>query len=156
MGRLFELRRSRRFKADCRGGAAVELAVVFPIFVLLLIGIIDYGRLFYTAVTVSNAARAGAEFGAQDFSTQTNTPQMAVVAQADGKDAGTLDLVTTPPRFYCECAGILKSPCGVCTGGAAPEVYVEVTAIKTVNLLLRYPGIPASVTVRRTATFRSQ
>jgi Flp pilus assembly protein TadG len=144
------------FRRTRTGGAAIELAILFPILLLLLIGIVDYGRVFYTWVTVSNAARAGAEFGQQRPDTQTNTDSMRAIAQADGNEAGTLSFTNSTPTFFCECAGVANANCTVCPGGAAPEVYVKVTASKTVTMLLPYPGLPSSVTISRTAIMRSQ
>ncbi len=43
-----------------RGQALVELAVVSVVLLLLLATVIDFGRLFYTQITVENSARAGA------------------------------------------------------------------------------------------------
>jgi Flp pilus assembly protein TadG len=48
-------RRGRR-----RGQALVEFALVIPIFLLLLFGVVDFGRLIYMNSTVSQAAREGA------------------------------------------------------------------------------------------------
>lgn len=135
-----------------RGGAAVELVVVFPVVLLLLVGVIDYGRLFYTSVTVSNAARAGAEYGQFDIGHQVDTTGMRIAGQADGIDAGN---ITITARNYCECGGASHS-CTLCSGGVAPEGYVEVTATKSVSMYLPYPGLQNPVTVTRTATFRSQ
>lgn len=42
-----------------RGAAAVEMALVMPILILLIGGIIDFGRAFMTQVIVTNAAREG-------------------------------------------------------------------------------------------------
>ena len=136
-----------------RGGAAVELVVAFPLMVLLLIGIVDYGRVFYTWVTVSNAARAGAEFGQQNPGTWTDSAQMRVVSQADGNEAGA---ITLTPSFFCECAGATDPSCAVCGGGVVPEVYVKMVASKSVNMFFGYAGLPSTVTVSRTAIFRSQ
>jgi Flp pilus assembly protein TadG len=136
-----------------KGAAAVELVILFPVIVLLLIGIVDYGRVLYTSLTVSNAARAGAEYGQQDPSTETDTVTMNSTAQADGIDAGTLTLSS---RWFCECSGSANPNCTVCSGGQAPEVYTEVTATKTVTTFFRYPGLPNSFTIQRKATFRSQ
>ncbi len=137
-----------------KGGAAVELAVVFPMIVLLVIGAVDYGRVFYTAVTVANAARAGAEYGASSPPTSaSDLVGMRTYAQADGNNAGTLTLASAR---YCECSGVANASCTACTGGVAPEVFVEVTAAKTVNMLLPYPGLPSSFTLTRKATIRSQ
>lgn len=147
------MRSLRRFARATSGGAAVELAVVFPVLLLLIIGVVDYGRVLYTAVTVANAARAGAEYGASDPPLSAmDTVGMKAYAQADGNNAGTLTLAA---QRYCECSGTATA-CVACSGGAAPEVYVEVTATKIVNMLLPYPGLPATFSVSRKATFRSQ
>ena len=46
-----------------RGQSLVETAVVFPILILLLAAIIDFGRAFDTYIVLTNAAREGARFG---------------------------------------------------------------------------------------------
>lgn len=142
----------RGFRRSNSGGAALELAVVAPILFLLVIGVIDYGRAFYTSITVANAARAGAEYGAQNIATSVDTAGMRAFALADGQDAGQFTVVAT---HYCKCAGIAHS-CTLCADGSAPEVYVEVTATKQLAMLLKYPGLRDTVTIIRKATFRSQ
>jgi Flp pilus assembly protein TadG len=47
-----------------RGAAAVEFAVVAPIFFLFLIGILEFGRLMMILGVVTNASRSGARAGA--------------------------------------------------------------------------------------------
>ena len=41
-----------------RGQALAEFALVFPVFFLLLMGILDFGRAIYAYNTLSNASRA--------------------------------------------------------------------------------------------------
>ena len=55
------LLRSRRRKS--RGQTLVEFALVFPVFILLLAGMIDFGFGFYSYMTMINGARIGARFG---------------------------------------------------------------------------------------------
>ncbi len=143
---------ARRFLPSDSGGALLELAVIAPLLLLLLVGAVDYGRAFYTSVTVANAARAGAEYGAQNVAMSVDTAGMKNFAQGDGQDAGTLNLSAT---HFCQCAGVAHA-CTMCGGGVAPEVYVQVTATKPLSTLLKYPGLPATITIVRTATFRSQ
>ena len=45
------------------GQALVEFALVLPIFLLLLFGLIDVGRLVYTWNALNQAAREGARYG---------------------------------------------------------------------------------------------
>ena len=46
-----------------RGQALVEFALVLPVFVILLFGIIDFGRYVYTMNAIGNGAREGARSG---------------------------------------------------------------------------------------------
>ena len=56
-------------KTSPQGQALVEFALVLPILLLLIFGIIDAGRLIYTYNTVSNAARNGARVAIVNQST---------------------------------------------------------------------------------------
>ena len=49
-----------RLPPRSRGQAIVELALVVPILLLLMAAALDLGRLFYSRITVENAAREGA------------------------------------------------------------------------------------------------
>ena len=51
-----------------RGQGLVEFALVLPIFLLMLFGLIDGGRLVYQNTVVSQAAREGARVGAVEAS----------------------------------------------------------------------------------------
>lgn len=51
-------RRSRRLWE--RGQGLVEFALVFPVFILLLLGLLDLGRAVYAYNTIGDAAREGA------------------------------------------------------------------------------------------------
>ena len=55
-------RRSRR-GSRTRAQALVEFAVVLPVFLLILAGILDFGFILYSRMTVINAARDGARIG---------------------------------------------------------------------------------------------
>jgi Flp pilus assembly protein TadG len=55
---------SRRPGNSDRGSELVEMAIVLPIFILLIMGIIDFGFLFQKYEVVVNAAREGARLAA--------------------------------------------------------------------------------------------
>jgi Flp pilus assembly protein TadG len=49
---------TRRFnRGDQRGQTLVEFALILPVFILLLVGIFDFGRAIYANNTISNASR---------------------------------------------------------------------------------------------------
>jgi len=47
-----------------RGAAAVEFALILPLLLLLVFGIINYGALMYDQSVITNAAREGARWAA--------------------------------------------------------------------------------------------
>lgn len=49
----------RRRNRDERGAAAVEFALILPIFLILLFGIIDFGYMINRSSIINNAARDG-------------------------------------------------------------------------------------------------
>lgn len=149
--RLASLRRSEQ------GGAMVELAVVLPVLILIAIGVMDYGRVFFTSIAVSNAARAGAEWGARGEGVNSDKfTEMQNFAKLEGAQAGT---ITVTANRTCRC-GLTVVTCATaadCGGGYGPAAeFIDVTASKTVTLLIKYPGLPASINISRTATFRSK
>ena len=136
------------------GAAMAELAVAFPFLLLLAIGAIDYGRIHSTTIAVANAARAGAQYGAQSAGTSGDNLGMISAAQ---NDAGDATLSVTPGRF-CKCPDGSSPNCstGSCGAFGAPEVYVTTAVTEVANLLIRYPGLASTVTITRTAILRVQ
>ncbi len=54
---------SRRRRRSDRGQSLAEFAMVAPLLVLLIFGLVDLGRLYQAYVTVQGAARDGARYG---------------------------------------------------------------------------------------------
>lgn len=59
-----------------KGGAAVEFAVVLPLLVLILFGIVEYGFIFYNKQVLTNASREGARFGIVSGSPRASETQI--------------------------------------------------------------------------------
>jgi len=55
---------ARKLRNSEKGQALVEFTMILPIFLMLLFGLVDFGRGFYTWLLVSNAAREGARIAA--------------------------------------------------------------------------------------------
>ena len=51
----------KKFRGE-DGQAMVEFALILPIFLLILCGIIDFGWLFYNQLSLNNACREGARY----------------------------------------------------------------------------------------------
>src|SRR6266550_6815276 len=127
------------------GSAVVELAVVFPILALLALGVSEFGKMYYAAITVADAARAGAQYGAQSTLTSIDTASINQAVRNDAADVGT---ITVSSSRFCRCPdGTTPSCTGTCTGFGGPEVFVRVSTSKTVSFLMNYPGLPSSVSI---------
>jgi Flp pilus assembly protein TadG len=72
--------RSYRSRHRSRGQSLVEFALVFPIFMLLLVGMIDFGMGLYQYMTVINGARVGARAAVLNPKDTNNVIQNAVTA----------------------------------------------------------------------------
>jgi len=141
---------------DERGGSLVELAMMLPLFTLVLIGAVDFARAYYLATEVAGAAHAAAAYGSQN---PTDTTGMQTAAQDDAPNVTNLTVNT--PTYGCECAdGSSYSASCSTTPTSCPSslnvVYrVNVTVKGTYSPLLPWPGVPSSMSFSSTASMRS-
>ena len=56
--------RIRLLWASCRGQTLIEFALIAPVFVILLFGIIDFGLMLNQRITLEHAVREGARYAA--------------------------------------------------------------------------------------------
>ena len=157
--------RTQRCAERSRGVALTEFALVFPVFFVLFIGTLDFGRVFYSAMAVTHGARAGVQYGAQNDTTSGDFDGMR---QAALDASGDVSGVTVTACRFCQCADGTPSTCGcgtdtcnlacltACSSTDAPRVYVQVTVAKTFTPLFPYPGLPGATDVSRQATMRVQ
>jgi Flp pilus assembly protein TadG len=59
----------RSYREQRRGAAAVEFAVVAPVFILLVLGMLEYGRMIMVQQVITNASREGARRAVLDGAT---------------------------------------------------------------------------------------
>jgi Flp pilus assembly protein TadG len=149
------LRGSAR-RSNQKGQAMIELALLLPLILAMLIGIIEIGRLAYYYIEVSDAARAGAQYASQSLANAANIPNITQAVQNDFQDVGSITL-SPPPQQTCGCPG--AAPAGCPAGGCAyPLVYVNVTTTYPLNPLFQYPGIstlfPVTITGSSTMPVR--
>ncbi|GGI71605.1 TadE/TadG family type IV pilus assembly protein [Pseudarthrobacter scleromae] len=83
-----------------RGAVAVEMAIVLPLLLMLLIGIIEFGRVFNVQISLSQAAREGARHAAVHF----NDDDLDVDAAALGAAPSLNELPVTVDDNADECA----------------------------------------------------
>ena len=89
---MASIRMKRINRKGQRAQGIVEFALAFPVFLLIILGIFEFGRLFITYTSVYAAAREGARYAAA----AENLCQGAVESTSErvGFLAGNLDVTT--------------------------------------------------------------
>lgn len=83
--------RSEPSKRD-KGAAALEFALILPLLLMLMMGIVEFGRAYNIVVSLQGAAREGArELALQKPAADVQN----VVKSASGLDPGSLNIATT-------------------------------------------------------------
>lgn len=93
-----------------RGAAAVEFALILPVFVLLIFGMLEFARAYNAQISISNAAREGARVMAihDDAATARSAAIDAAVSLNPALASG--DIAVTP---------------AACTPGGTVEVTID-------------------------------
>jgi len=144
-------------KKNDEGQAVIELAVVMPLLVLLFLGAMEFGRLCYVGIEVTNAAQAGAAYGAQNHALASDVLGIRTVAVSDGGNLSHLDpnWTTTGSDVTVQnlCASSYSATPGTCTG--APQIeYVQVNTQVKVNSLFGIYGFASTYTLHGQAIVR--
>ncbi len=84
----------RSYRKKRRGAAAVEFAVVAPVFLLLVFGMIEYGRMVMVQQVITNASREGARCGVLDGSTNQDVVDVVTQYLTSGSIQGATITVT--------------------------------------------------------------
>ena len=122
IGNCRRLRRSKRLANRC-GAAAVEFAIVAPVFFLLVIGMIEVGRAMMVQQVLINASRVGArqavtagatssavQSAVQDYATSVAVPSVSVNVTPDPAAAKSGDTMTVTTSVNYNNVSWLASP----------------------------------------------
>jgi len=110
-----------------RGAAAVEFALILPVLLLLVMGLIEFSRVFNIQISLSNAAREGAR-------TMAIHDDPALARTAASAAAPSINPAIT--------AGQITVNPGAC----APDATVEVTINYDVALMTGFFGATIPLT----------
>ena len=114
------------------------------------------GRLFYTYIGVINAARAGAQYGSNSVITAADTSGIEAAAQKDG--ANVANLTVTASQCTCGTANPPSLPAcasSYCTVDPQGN-YVVVNTQAPFSIVLKFPGVPSSITLTGQAVMQVQ
>ena len=122
---------ARAVKRDCtmrlianrkreEGASAVEFAIILPVLLLLLCGIIDFGVLFYDKQLIANASRVGARAGiARTSATISSIVTSYCTTNSPGDRLITFSDVRTPVTTVSDMR--ISSSTKACTRSSTPS-----------------------------------
>jgi Flp pilus assembly protein TadG len=92
----------RSYRRYRRAAAAVEFAIVAPVFFLLVLGMIEYGRMVMVQQVITNASREGARQAVLDGATTAEVQTVVTDYLASGSITGATVTVTPNPPTNAE------------------------------------------------------
>ena len=149
-----------------RGQSAVEMSMLATVLVLILLACTDFARLYYTAIELQGAARAGAQYGSQGSAYADDSNNVCVEAYDDaqniwgGSTAPTQCADTHVPNMsvstsQCTCQTVSPQTPPLCPSSECTNLpngtFVSVTATSTYHTLVDYPGIPSTIPLSSSA-----
>ena len=157
----------KKWQRNERGGALVEFALTMPVLILLLAGSVELARITYTAIQITNASRAAAQYGAQNSSSASDydnsSAQNAGIQRAAANEASGLSGVTTTVVVsgMCSsgaaCTGASSSAGPTCkntdcqtNSGDHIETLLHVTSSITFSPGIQIKALPTSFTLQHT------
>lgn len=120
------------------GQALLESTVTFGLLIVLIVGIINFGFIFRTLISITNAANVGAMYAASSTTAANDLTRIraAALAESTGWNCSNPDVARTLGT----------------DGDGNPSVSVTVRC--TVIDLIVLPSIPGEITVSHTAVRR--
>jgi Flp pilus assembly protein TadG len=131
----WDARSARREEAQ----SLVELALVLPLFLLILLGSAEFARFAWAAVLTSNAARAGAAWGAVGPANAGDATG-GIEAAAAADSVNLTGLTTAPPTISCVCSNgnaiqnCFNTALTDCPSPATIIDYVHVNTTSTISV----------------------
>lgn len=127
------------------GLAAVETAIVLPLVLLLTFATIDFGRIVYAYVAVSNAAYAGAEYGSMhQFTSYTQASWQAQIQTAIQNEMQNLSGFTA--------ANLQSSSSTTTDSDGLFQVTVNVSY--PFSTIVNWPGVPHQIQLTHQVVMR--
>jgi len=104
MSNLLTLRKKNQSRS--KGQALIEMALLLPLLLVLIVGALEFGRLFFTQIVITNAAREGAYYLAthsSDYDSGTGSaPNTTIAAEMEANNSGVSDItVSVTPNNCC-------------------------------------------------------
>jgi Flp pilus assembly protein TadG len=123
-----------RSTARRAGAAIVELAVLLPFLLYFMVIAVDWARLMYYTIVITDCARSGAMY-ASDGVVRDQSPYTSVSQAALAEAPNLNPTPTVPPPVYSTSNGVS---------------WVAVSVRTDFRTLTNFPGVPGNQSVTRT------
>jgi hypothetical protein len=143
-------RRSFRRARDQRGAIAVEFALIVPLLLMLVLGIIEFGFGYHAWDATQNAAREGARLGAV-LGTDSNKEQLIIDRVEE--TMSFLDEDNWTISVQCKPAGGVFTSCGSWAEGEIIRVTVDY-GYDFITPLPNFVGMGSQMSMRSIAEAR--
>ncbi|HEY3889986.1 MAG TPA: TadE/TadG family type IV pilus assembly protein [Caulobacteraceae bacterium] len=139
------LRALRRFRTDRGGTAAVEFAILIPMLMVMVIGVIQYGGLILGHQQMHNGIASGAVYVMRGGSDTTAIHDIALGAWPNKPSDASISVVQS-----CTCAGAASGCSALCSDQSYPLAFTTITGSGT------YTGLFASQSMTATQVIRTR
>lgn len=120
-------RRSQSVAAACGGAAIIEFALVAPMFLALVFGTIEYGRLLWTQQALQQAAIAGARCMAIAHGAIQSSPCASSGTYSSSSTNTYIENIASGWGLSVQDSDITLDPTGADCGGTSGLVEVKIT-----------------------------
>jgi Flp pilus assembly protein TadG len=129
-----------------KGQSLLEFAIAVPIFLVVVLGVFDVGRVFFSTITLVSAAREGARYlSANPFDLSNDSGSFFTTKQVVMLEATGAGITLAEENITVSCDNV-DEDVDACDGGGPAVVTVE----HDFELIMGW-GLPSPITVSRTA-----
>lgn len=152
-------RKLGKLRARRRGGAVIEAALVLPVVLMFLFGILEYGRYVMMLQVLTNAAREGARYAL--IHTQPVTIGAVTSGNATGDVTNVVNRALAGQKLSAQNVSVYASDAqgnnlgAWTTAQAGQSVCVEITGTYPV-ILANFLQMPLTIPVVARAVMRSE
>lgn len=133
----------KRFARDTKGVSAVEFALVSPVLLITLLGVVDIGNVVYQRADMESALRAGVQYfmnGGDNLDKAEDVVNISWTTKPDG--------VTIAAERFCMCEAVEHACNELCDDGTYPQSFNRLRATATFPGILMESGHSAEQSIR--------
>lgn len=122
---------TKRFLTAREGVSAVEFALVAPVLLISMLGVVDIGNVVYQRADMESALRAGIQYfmnGGDDLNKAETVVNQSWTTKPDS--------VTVVAEKYCMCGTVQHACNTLCDDDTYPDSYNRLTATATLQGIL--------------------